>query len=905
MRQVPAIYAFNRGLVSALGLARIDQQRVALAAETMTNYVPRVLGSMALRPGFAYLGATQSNAAARFLPFIFSTDDVALLELTNASMRVWIEDALLTRGSVSTAVTNGTFSGNITGWTDGSDSGGLAEWESGNFLKLTSNGTARAIAYQQVTVAAGDQNDEHALRIVINRGPVTLRVGSTLGGDEYVTQTALDAGTHSIAFTPTGNFYVQFSATTIYKTRVTSCTVESSGVVAITAPWLAADLSNITCDQSGDTVYVACDGYQQRKIERRGTRPNARSWSVCVYHADDGPFLTENVSPTTMTATATTGDTTLTASVPTFASTHVGALFSLTSSGQTKTVTATAENQFSGSVKITGTSTARAMGVVITGLSGTGSTVRIQQSTDDVTFSDYTSYTTNQSTSITDGLDNQTIYYRIGVKTGEYSSGTIVCTLTFTRGTQLGIVRVTAFSSSTSVSIQVLSQLGGTAATDTWSEGAWSDYRGWPGAVLFHEGRLWWAGKARTWGSVSDAFVSYDDTVDGDSGPIDRSIGSGPVDTVNWLMSLQRMIIGTGGAEFSVRSSSFDEPLTPTNFGMRSASTQGSATGVQALKIDQRGIFVQRSGIRVYEISFDPQIYDYTSKDITTLVPELGSPGIVRIAVQRQPDTRGHFVRSDGTVVMSVLDKNEEVLSWFTITSTGGSGLIEDVCVLPGANGSTEDQVYYVIKRTINGSTVRYLEKWASETDCRGGDLNKQADSFITYEGVAATSITGLSHLEGASVVAWGDGADLSPDVSGVQTTYTVASGAITIPSACTDVVVGLPYTGQWKSTKLGHAVSTIQSPITQKKRLNHLGLLLAYTHPKGLKFGPDFDNLDDLPEIEDGAEVADDATHTAYDEQPVPFPGIWTTDMRLCLQSKAPRPCTVLAAVADLEIHD
>ena len=37
-----------------------------------------------------------------------------------------------------------------------------------------------------------------ALRIVIERGPVTLRVGSTASGDEYINETVLRTGTHSL-----------------------------------------------------------------------------------------------------------------------------------------------------------------------------------------------------------------------------------------------------------------------------------------------------------------------------------------------------------------------------------------------------------------------------------------------------------------------------------------------------------------------------------------------------------------------------------------------------------------------------------------------------------------------------------------------------------------------------------
>src|SRR5689334_7339941 len=128
MREYPALYAFNRGIVSPIGIARTDQKRIAMSAETMTNWIPRVLGSMSLRPGLQYLGSTASNAAARYIPFIFATDDTALVEFTDSTMRVWIDDILLSRSSVSTAVTNGTFAADISSWTDGSDSGGSISW---------------------------------------------------------------------------------------------------------------------------------------------------------------------------------------------------------------------------------------------------------------------------------------------------------------------------------------------------------------------------------------------------------------------------------------------------------------------------------------------------------------------------------------------------------------------------------------------------------------------------------------------------------------------------------------------------------------------------------------------------------------------------------------------------------
>ena len=82
------LLAFNRGVVSPLALGRVDIKRVAMSAEEQCNWMPRTLGPMSLRPGLGYLGNTKNNAAARFLPFVFSTDDVALVELTHNTMKV-------------------------------------------------------------------------------------------------------------------------------------------------------------------------------------------------------------------------------------------------------------------------------------------------------------------------------------------------------------------------------------------------------------------------------------------------------------------------------------------------------------------------------------------------------------------------------------------------------------------------------------------------------------------------------------------------------------------------------------------------------------------------------------------------------------------------------------------------
>lgn len=883
-KQNAELLAFNRGLVSPLALARVDVKRVAMSAEEMVNWMPRVLGAMSLRAGLAYVGNTLTNLAARILPFQFAVNDTALLELTSGALRVWVNDVLVTRVAVASAVVNGAFNTDLASWTNSDEAGCTSAWAAGGYMSLTGSGTNAAIRDQQVTVAVGDQNKEHALRVTIFQGECYLRVGSTAGGAEYVSETFLLPGVHSLTFIPTGNFHIRIFSREAYPTLVDSINVEAAGVLSIPTPWTtAAQLSNVRSDQSGDVVFVACEGVKQKRIERRSTT----SWSVVDYITDDGPFLAINVSPTTLTASALAGAITLTASKPLFTAANVGSLFKLTSVGQDVTGTLASADVYTDPIRITGVGTDRAFTHI---LSGTWvANIVLQRSIGDIgAWTDVATYTANGTVNFNDGFDNQIIYYRLGIKAGGYTSGSATARMSYASGSITGWARVTGFTSSTVVSASVLKALGSTVATKLWYEGAWSDRRGYPSAVALHEGRLWWSGKDKAWGSIVDAFNSFDETFEGAAGPISRSIGSGPVDSIRWAMSGTRLLLGAQGAEWMCRSSSLDEPLTPTNFNIKPASTRGSAA-VSAVSVDHSVIFVDRSAVRIHELS--PDAYgNHAATELSTIIPEIGLPSIVRIAVQRQPDTRIHFVRSDGKVAVLVYDKNEDVKCWLTVETPG---VVEDVVVLPG---TIEDQVYYVVQRTVGAATVRFLEKWALSSECVGGTLNKQADAFVTYAGAPTVTIPGLTHLEGATVVCWADGLD--------QGAFVVTAGAITLPSPVSNAVVGLAYRARFKGTKLAYAAQA-GSALTQRQRVDHLGLVLADTHYQGLKYGTEYAYLDDLPLMEQGTATPAGTVWAQYSADSVEVNGSHTTDTRLCLEANAPRPCTILGAVVSIATHD
>lgn len=768
------------------------------------------------------------------------------------------------------------------------------------YLNLLGSSYNLAKRTELVGVAPADRGTAHALRLDIVQGEVTLRVGTSYGAEDLIQETVLTAGLHSLVFTPDGSFVViEVASNTLYTTIIDTISIEAAGNFSMISPYSEADLPFVRYDQSGDVVFLACKGKQQYKVERRDNN----SWSIVKYLPADGPFRNANTSAITLTPSALTGDITITASRNFWRTSHVGALIRIASIGQQAIGTFTADNQFTSTyIKVTGVGDSRVLPVVITGTFV--ATLTLQRSlTAPGSWSDVKTYTGTGTDNYNDGLDNQVAYYRIGIKTGAYTSGTAVATMTYVSGSLNGIARVTAYTSQTVVSAIVLQAMGGIIASENWNEGTWSDYRGWPSSIAI-EGRMWMAGKDQILGSVSDAFASFDDTVEGDSGPINRTIGSGPVDVINWLLALEHLLMGAQSATKTIRSSSFDEVVTPDNFNLKNADTQGTAA-LQALGVDDSAIYAQRSASKVFQLAYDSAATKYQPIDLTQLIPEICREGIVAMAIQRQPDTRLHCILGDGQAAVLIWDRLESVTCWIDVVTDGD---IEDVVILPGLEGSPEDRVYYAVARTVGGTTKRFLERWAMEEECIGETLNKQADAYVEFtNSPASATVTGLSHLEGLSVVAWADGKCMMTAAGAIQT-FTVASGQISltnagVPYVATTGIVGLTYRARFKSAKTAIAGAT-GSPFNRRQKINRFGLLMQTTHRYGVKFGGDFDHLDELPGTEAGETLSVDRIWDEYDFDMIPFNDKWSTNSRLCLESNAPRPAVIKAATIDLTVN-
>lgn len=892
------LVAFNRGLISNSALARVDVARTRLSANVMTNWMPKTVGPMFLRTGLQYLLRSRNDERARHIEFIRSTNQSAILEVSDGAIRPLVSEAPVVRNAVASAISNGNFASS-TNWTS-TLLGGATSTFTGVGLTLNGNSRGGEVEVEQdVSVSTDDQSVVNGLRIEVARGPVQFRIGTATGLDDVIAERTLRTGSHSFGFVPgAANIFIQFFSQIIADRIVTSCEFESAGEVILSSPWTASDLQNLRWTQSADVIFV-CDGglNQQRRIERW----DDDSWSLVLYMPEDGPFTSSRTNANIRLKVDESFDnSTMTSDRAFFTELHVGSLFRIWHQQDNITYKLGAEAHYTDPIRVTGVkgSTYNDRKFTVQRSGTWVGTLTLERSDDQFAgFGDYLSrnWSTNGTVTETDDDDDNNItYYRVGFKDGDYTSGVAEVRMEYEHGGGYGIVRVLSFTSSTSVEVEVIRSIKQEDNwSDDWQEGLWSNSQGWPAAVAFYEGRLFWSGGIYIYGSVSDSYESFDQETDGDSAPIIRTIGEGPVDAIRSLLPLNRLLLNTEGTIFSVRSTSFDEALTAANMQLKPASTQGVAN-TKAAKVDSRGIVVQRSKKRVYELVYDVEIYDYRSKELTILHPDLVKGTAIRFAVvQRQPDTRIHFGFENGKVAILTYEPLDELVCWSMFETDGD---VEDAVILPG---SDEDQVYYQIRRTINGVTRRSLERWALEADCVGGDINKQADSFSIYSGLPTTEITGADHLEGKTVVAWGNGKDLG--------TYVVTNGAFTVSETVTDLVYGIGYTAEYKSTKMAYAAG-MGTALTQLKRLNYLGVILNNTHAQGLKYGRtlDDDDMDNLPlEGPTGAFIDADTIYSEYDEPAFEFEGDWDADSRLCLKASAPRPCMILGAIVGLSTHD
>ncbi|SCW39042.1 hypothetical protein SAMN02927900_01291 [Rhizobium mongolense subsp. loessense] len=884
------VYSLNGGEVGDEALSRLDLERLQFAGSLYSNMLPRVIGSMTIRPGLEHI-ADIDIGDVQLVEYSYSGGSSLVPILSDLEMRVVKDNAFISRVAVSTAITNGTFS-SFTGWTDASSGGANASVSGGN-LVLLGTSQDRAIARQTVTVSAGDQPKEHGIRLDVVRGPVNLRLGTTLGASDILNAIALDDGVHSIAFTPgVASVYLELSNENAREALVNSCTIEAAGVVVVPTPWTDVDLNDnrIRYRQHKDVLYTASSIYQQRMIQRRGDT----SWGVQRYKVDDGPFVTSDgtvsLSPSDF---VDDGNVTLTANRSFFDPGMIGRLFRIFQSGQTVDESFSTDPADGAFIRVAGVGSARRFSYEITG-TWVG-TVRLQVATDDgsgapSSWTNQASFTSNTSDTYTDPDDNVVKFFRFAVETGGHTSGTIVTKLVYSGGSQSGIARMKGYVSPTVADIEIISRFYRLQASFEWDYSIWSDFDGWPAAVETFGGRVYWGLGDFIYGSVPDAYKSFDDEVEGDSAPISRSIGSNTDRGILWLLGLQRLLAGTDASEVSVKSSSFDEPLTASSWFPIESSTRG-CFNIRAVKCDKDGIFVQSSGTAMFSLTTDQGTLDYGSIDLTAMHEMIcDGSDVVDIAVQRRPDTVIWLILANGEARALTYEPADKVVAWSRVVTDG------DFKRVIANRGAGQDNVYFAV---VRDGTQR-LERLANLEDCRGGALNCLADGFKRFTVSSPQTTFSVPHLNGLDVTVWVNGVAVHDQ----DNLYTVSGNQVVIPSVASgSVVIGLPYTGRWQSVKLAYGAAG-GTALFHKKRVSQLGIYMTNTMLDGLRVGRSFTELRRLTTTKGDKPIQSGTLFPAFDADMMSISSDWDTDSRLCIEARAPYPFTAASLVMDVKTN-
>lgn len=670
----------------------------------------------------------------------------------------------------------------------------------------------------------------------------------------------------------------------------------------ISTPYSSSDLTDtvdgtftLSMVQSGDVIYIAHPSYPLQKLSRLGNT----NWTIAAAVLTNGPFKTQNSDRSvTMYASATSGSgVTLTASSAVFTSAMVGSYVYLEPADLSATKPWTAGQELS-----RGTSGGSGSNVYGTIRRSDGKTYKC--TTSGQATGDNNVWRTGPNKPIhtygteADGDGNGisgTTCQRQGLDWQFIDSG-------------FGYVKITAFSSSTSVTVTVQGDnplpsgvVGSGNATFRWALGSFSAVEGYPSKVTFFRERLALAMGQKLYFSVAGDFENF--AAKNDSGEVvaDRgiqvTISSDEVNAVQWLVPTQALLIGTAGGEFACSENTSSEAFGPGNVKIEQQTSEGSRS-VTPQRVGYSTLFVQRSGRKVKEAAYNFQQNGYVTNDLTILAEHVTKGGIVQTAWHKEPYVAMWAVRTDGELLGFTFNKEQDVLGWHRhiIGGAFGSGdaVVESVAVIPGPNRDRDD-LWVIVKRTINGSTKRYVEYL--EAEYKDGDAQSSAfyvDSGATYSGSPASTISGLSWLEGQEVQILADGA--------AHPNRTVTSGAVTLQRSASVVQVGLPYASTLRTTRIdaGAGDGTSQG---KTKRITKV--TFRFYNTLGAKVGPDETMLDRI-EFRTGSDLMDQAPPLfTGDKGPVDWPGGYDFDGFIMVKQDQPLPMTVVAIMPQVHTFD
>jgi hypothetical protein len=505
--------------------------------------------------------------------------------------------------------------------------------------------------------------------------------------------------------------------------------------------------------QSADTMIITQQGVSPIKLVRGATDA---TWTISTIAFDSVPRYAFSLNTTepaqTLTPSAVSGNVTLTAGGNVFHDGLTGTCVGGGASTITLPAGASADNDIYNGATIT-----------LTGGTGSGQTRII---------SDYdggTKIATVSTAWTTQPVSSDTTF-EILSQVGQYINAE-----------PQGRAKIISVTSATVVNARVEYPFfsASAIASGSWEiefgyEDVWSATRGYPRAVTFHEGRLYFAGStsrpSTVWGSKVGLFFDFDPTSDLDDDAVEATLDTNQLNVINDIISGRDLQIFTSGGEFYVPQEGLN-PITPTTFFIKTASRNGSKAGIRVQQLESGTLFIQRQGEAINEFLFSDTQLAYVTNKISLLSGHLLKTPAAMALRRGTNNDEGDLLcvvnSGDGTIAVWTILRSQNVIAPAEFTTDG-----EYVAV-----GVDVTDIYTIVKRTIGGSDVYYVEVFDDTyfTDCgvRGG---------------VASSVS-VTHLAGETVNVILDGLVQSDE------TADASSGLVTFDRASTESYeVGLEF---------------------------------------------------------------------------------------------------------------
>lgn len=248
-----------------------------------------------------------------------------------------------------------------------------------------------------------------------------------------------------------------------------------------------------------------------------------------------------------------------------------------------------------------------------------------------------------------------------------------------------------------------------------------------PGCSMFYEQRIVYArtnnNPQTVWGSVTGSFDSMnisrplraDDSYE-------FTINSRQVNEIRWMMPLSVLVVGTSGGEWAMSSGVNADAISPASISIKAQSRWG-VSNIMPIVVGNDLLFLESDDKTVHNLAYSLEIDAYSGADLTLLASELfDGKTVVQWAYQQHPDSIVWCVMSDGTLLGLTFFKDQKIWGWHRHDTDGSFESITGI-----SNSDNEDEIWFIVNRTINGTTRRYIEKFKERIE----DLEVENSYFV------------------------------------------------------------------------------------------------------------------------------------------------------------------------------